>query len=97
VIELAVTCAQDTNRHDAQRAYMDWVVADLHQRMDEREPTWRERLWFCHDCRTPQPGSYRTTDEVWAEYGCGPGVLCLPCLDKRMGLAWQQLDLFERL
>ena len=50
---------------------------------------------ICHDCQNATDDYYMTTPEIWAEYGCGYGFLCLDCLRKRMGVAWQQLDLFE--
>ena len=54
-----------------------------------------EYIMVCHDCQQATGDYYMTTAEIWAEYGCGRGFLCLACLRQRMGLSWEQLDLFD--
>lgn len=44
--------------------------------------------WLCRDCgiHTGVTGEYyMVRDELWDEFGCGHGMLCIACLEQRMG------------
>lgn len=41
--------------------------------------------WQCKDCKVDtQLEYYMVHDELWEEYGCDLGVLCVGCLENRM-------------
>lgn len=44
--------------------------------------------WWCVDCEvhTGVVGDYYMIHKhLWAEFGCGDGMLCIACLERRMG------------
>lgn len=44
--------------------------------------------WWCVDCEvhTGSIGDYYMIHQhLWAKYGCGQGMLCISCLEHRMG------------
>ena len=50
---------------------------------------------WCPDCEEPWPHHYMVKPELWAKYGTGKGVLCVRCLQKRMGRQLTPDDLLD--
>lgn len=40
---------------------------------------------LCQDCSTDNMDYYMITEDLWDKYGCDDRMLCLDCLQKRMG------------
>ena len=40
---------------------------------------------LCEDCESDEFKYFMVQDEIWKEFGCGEGLLCLECLEKRAG------------
>ena len=50
------------------------------------EPTEKEAKFWCWNCGSKNYVCYTVKDEIWKMYGSGDkGVLCIPCLEGRMG------------
>lgn len=55
--------------------------------------TWRiGEIKPCQDCGCKHPEPYGVSDELWAAAGMVEGVLCLDCLQKRIG---RDLTIFD--
>lgn len=58
---------------------------------------------FCKDCRDDMPEPYHLRDDLWArvagdgEEGYPEGILCLKCLERRMGRPLTVDDLTQSL
>ena len=60
----------------------------------------KDKKWFCHDCQahTGVIGDYyMVTDALWETYGCKDGMLCISCLEKRIGRELDPEDFTEAL
>lgn len=67
--------------------------------MRDREKD-RDRVWLCVDCRvhTGYLGDYyMVRDEIWEKHGCGAGMLCIECLEARIGRELTSTDFTEAL
>jgi hypothetical protein len=43
-------------------------------------------LFFCcHDCDDDDIEYYMVQNDLWEKYGCGLGMLCIDCLEERIG------------
>lgn len=49
-------------------------------------------LNFCYDCEETNIDYYMVQKPIWEEFGCGVGLMCIPCLEKRMGRKLQFED-----
>lgn len=53
---------------------------------DDRHPEARELDWSCHDCKCDTYNEYyMIQDSLWERYGCDDGLLCIGCLEGRLG------------
>lgn len=42
--------------------------------------------WDCFDCKVDTKDEYyMVLDEIWEEFGCGDDLLCIGCLENRVG------------
>ena len=49
--------------------------------------------WSCDDCKVnTQREYYMVWDGIWEEFGCGEGLLCVGCLEARLG---RKLDKYD--
>lgn len=68
--------------------------ARRHRRHVQAVQSWQEFRSGCRDCRVDED-FYMVRDEVWAAAGLGPldGLLCLGCLERRIGRSLRPDDL----
>jgi hypothetical protein len=60
----------------------------------------KDKKWLCHDCQahTGVMGDYyMIKDELWERHGCREGMLCIACLEARMGRELNPEDFTEAL
>lgn len=49
--------------------------------------------WLCNDCPYDCMNEYYTVhDKIWEQYGVEDGMLCVRCLEKRMGRSLTPAD-----
>lgn len=71
-----------------------WLLS--HQRPDDlevRPGVFRRRgsdkprpdYYICQDCRQHDPIGFMVEDDVWEAAGLGQGIICIPCLETRLG------------
>lgn len=47
------------------------------------------------DCFIENKDYYMITKELWKQYGVGKGLLCLNCIEKRLGRKLIKEDIFD--
>jgi hypothetical protein len=66
--------------------------------VDKSSPTTADEN-LCHDCKkdlTKNPRDYfSVTDAIWAKYGVGRNMLCMTCLEERMGRRLERADIHD--
>ena len=66
-------------------------VKILHYIIDEAIA--EARVWFCADCDThTKLEYYMVHDHIWEQHGSGKGMLCIGCLESRMGRLLGEVD-----
>lgn len=45
----------------------------------------RADYWLCQDCHLPDPMAFMVEDDVWQAARLSQGVICIPCLETRLG------------
>lgn len=54
-------------------------------------------IWICKgcgkDCELDNIDYYVVRDAVWKKYGVGKGMLCMDCIEKRMGRKLAKKDI----
>lgn len=56
-----------------------------------------KKRFICKDCGKNTMGSnkdyYMITNELWKKYGVGKGMLCMKCIEKRIGRKLTKIDI----